>query len=146
MTSIRRARSDDLAVLIALHEQFCVVDRHPFDPARATAAFVPLLPDDRHGVVWIAEDGGAYAVVTWGWSIEGGGAEAVLDEIYVDDRGHGTGTALIEHLLTDARDRGLARVFLETESPNRRVREFYGRHGFVIDDSIWMSHPFVELD
>ena len=61
-------------------------------------------------------------------------------------RGGGTGTALIEHLLADARARGLVRVFLETESANERVRAFYGRHGFVVDDSVWMSHPFVDLD
>ena len=55
--------------------------------------------------------------------------EGVLDEIYVTDRGGGTGTALIEHLLADARARGLAAVFLETESPNERVRAFYDGTG-----------------
>ena len=146
MQSIRRAIADDLDALIALHEQFCTVDGHPFDRSRATAAFVPLLADDRHGVVWITAEASAYAVVTWGWSIEAGGAEGVLDEIYVTDRGGGTGTALIEHLLADARGRGLVRVFLETESANHRVRALYARHGFVVDDSVWMSHPFVDLD
>jgi len=145
LTPIRRAVPDDLDTLVGLHEQFCDVDHHSFDVRRATAAFVPLLGDDHHGVVWITADDGAYAVVTWGWSIEAGGAEGVLDEIYVTDRGGGTGTALIEHLLNDARARGLARLFLETESPNDRVRTFYARHGFVADDSVWMSHPFVEL-
>lgn len=146
MPSIRRAVSDDLGALVALHERFCNVDGHPFDRGRATAAFRPLLSDDRHGVVWITDDQDAYAVVTWGWSIEGGGAEAVLDELYVDARGRGTGTALIEHLLADSRTRGLARVFLETESANDRVRTLYARHGFVTDDSVWMSHPFVDLE
>ena len=146
MPSIRRAVPGDLETLVALHERFCAVDRHPFDAGRATTAFVPLLADDRHGVVWITEDNDAYAVVTWGWSIEGGGAEAVLDELYVEARGRGTGTTLIEHLLADARARGLARVFLETESANERVRTLYARHGFVTDDSVWTSHPFVDLD
>ena len=145
MTPIRRAVPDDLDTLVGLHERFCDVDRHSFDVRRATAAFIPLLRDDQHGVVWITADDGAYAVVTWGWSIEAGGAEGVLDEIYVTERGGGTGAALIEHLLADARARGLARLFLETESPNDRVRTFYARHGFVEDDSVWMSHPFVEL-
>ncbi len=86
-----------------------------------------------------------YAVVTWGWSIEAGGAEAVLDEVFVDDRGEGMGSGLIEHLLADCRARGMARVFLETESHNERVRRLYARHGFVVDDSIWMSHDFIDL-
>ncbi len=144
MSTIRRAGPDDLETVLALHEQFCAVDHHPFDAVRATAGFAPLLGDDRHGVVWITER--AYAVVTWGWSIEAGGAEGLLDEIYVDDRGRGTGTALIGHLLADAKARGLARVFLETESSNERVRALYARLGFVVDDSVWMSRPFVALD
>lgn len=147
MPSIRRAVADDLETLVALHKRFCAVDDHPFDAGRATAALVPLLTDDRHGVVWITDDDdGGYAVVTWGWSIEGGGAEAVLDELYVEARGRGAGTALIEHLLGDARARGVGRVFLETESANDGVRTLYARHGFITDDSVWMSHPFVDLD
>ena len=143
MASIRRAGPADLAELVDLHERFCEVDGHPFDAARARRGFETLLIDDRHGVVWMAIAG--YAVVTWGWSIEAGGAEAVLDEVFVDDRGEGVGSSLIEHLLADCRARGLARVFLETESHNERVRRLYERHGFHVDDSIWMSHDFTDL-
>jgi ribosomal protein S18 acetylase RimI-like enzyme len=143
VVDIRRAGPEDLDELLALHARFCDVDSHPFDDARARDAFGALLVDDRHGVVWLSE--GGYAVVTWGWSIEAGGAEAVLDEVFVDDRGIGVGSVLIEHLLADCRARGLARVFLETESHNERVRALYARHGFHVDDSIWMSHDFIDL-
>jgi GNAT superfamily N-acetyltransferase len=141
--TVRRAVPADLDTLVALHERFCTIDGHPFDADRARRGFAPLLEDDRHGVVWLTDS--AYAVVTWGWSIEAGGAEAVLDEVFVDERGHGVGTTLIRHLLADCRDRGVARVFLETESHNGRVRELYGREGFVADDSIWMTHDFTDL-
>ena len=40
----------------------------------------------------------------------------------------------------------MARVFLETESSNERVHALYARLGFVVDDSVWMSRPFVALD
>ena len=141
--SIRRARSTDLDKLVALHERFCALDGHPFDARRARQGFTPLLVDDRHGVVWLAASG--YAVVTWGWSIEAGGPEAVLDEVFVDDRGEGIGSLLIEHVLPDCRSRGMARVLLETESHNERGRALYVRHGFHVDDSIWMSHDFTDL-
>ena len=142
---IRRAESNDLDQLVALHREFCEVDDHPFDGGRARAAFGPLLGDDTRGVVWIVDEPGAYAVLTWGWSIEAGGPEAVLDEIFVTDRGAGVGSQLIEHVLADGRRRGLARIFLETEAPNTSVRSLYERHGFVSDDSVWMSRQFVEL-
>ena len=145
MVVIRRAGPDDLERLVDLHRDFCAVDSHPFDSARATAAFAPLLDDDRHGLVWIIDSPPAYAVLTWGWSIEAGGAEAVLDEIFVSERNAGMGSSLLLHVLADGRRRGLARIFLETEARNERVRRFYEQHGFRTDDSIWMSHEFVDL-
>ena len=145
MTDIRRAGVGDLHTLVELHRAFCVLDGHPFDDHRARAAFTPLLADDTHGVVWIVDTPPAYAVLTWGWSIEAGGAEAVLDEIFVTERNAGVGSLLVDHLLADGRRRGLARVFLETEAHNDRVRGFYERHGFRADDSIWLSHEFVDL-
>jgi GNAT superfamily N-acetyltransferase len=135
VAGIRRAVVADLDRLVSMHRQFCELDQHPFSDERARRAFEPLVADDTHGVVWI----------TWGWSIEAGGFEAVLDEIFVTDRGHGNGSALIDHLLTDAESRGIARVFLETELHNDTVRRLYERHGFAADDSIWMSREFTDL-
>jgi len=143
--NIRRAQPHDLDRLVSMHRAFCELDHHPFDDARARAAFVPLLTDDTHGVVWIGDRPDSYAVLTWGWSIEAGGREAVLDEIFVSERGGGRGSSLIEHLIADAAQRDIARIFLETESHNDRVRRLYERHGFVVDDSIWMSREFTDL-
>jgi ribosomal protein S18 acetylase RimI-like enzyme len=145
MVDIRRAVPGDLDRLVDLHREFCAVDAHPFDVERATAGFAPLLDDDRHGVVWIVDSPPAYAVLTWGWSIEAGGAEAVLDEIFVAERDAGVGSSLIQHVLDDGRRRGLSRILLETETHNQRVREFYERHGFRVDASVWMAREFVDL-
>ena len=65
--------------------------------------------------------------------------------MFVEDRGEGVGTALVQHVLADCRNRGVARAFLETESHNERVRSLYARLGFEVDDSIWMSHDFIDL-
>lgn len=137
--AVRRAGPVDLDAVVDLHRQFCEADLHLFDADRARAAFAPLLADDRHGVVWIVDDPPSYVVLTWGWSIEAGGPEAVLDEVYVQARSRGVGNELIGHVVDDARRRGLARILLETERHNERVRGLYARLGFVVDDSIWMS-------
>jgi GNAT superfamily N-acetyltransferase len=144
-TAIRRAVPDDLDTLIELHRQFCELDRHPFTERRVRDGFIPLLEGDEHGVVWIIDEPAAYAILTWGWSIEAGGFEAVLDEIYASQRNAGLGAALIGHLVADARSRGIGRIFLETEAHNERGRRLYARHGFVEDDSIWMSLEFTDL-
>jgi GNAT superfamily N-acetyltransferase len=144
--AIRRAGSADLDTLVELHRTFCEADDHPFDERRARVAFEALLGTDDRGVVWIIDEPAAYAVLTWGWSIEAGGFEAVLDEVFVSVPGTGIGGALIDHVVADGARRGLARIFLETESHNTRARQLYARHGFAEDDSIWMSRDFIRLD
>jgi GNAT superfamily N-acetyltransferase len=137
---IRRARLDDLDQVVSLSAEFNEIDGHAHDDARVRAALHPLLRDDELGLVYVfGEPPTGYAVVTWGYSIESGGRDALLDEIYVRTRGQGLGGAAFEEVLDDLRRRGLTRMFLETERPNNRVRSFYTRHGFKEDDSIWMS-------
>jgi GNAT superfamily N-acetyltransferase len=142
MTEIRQAIPADLDRLVDMHREFCAADDHEFSQERALAGFGPLLDGDRWGVVWIVDDPGAYAVLTWSWSIEIGGFEVILDEIFVSVRGTGVGSKLLDHLLGDLRNRGAKRIFLETERASDRARTLYSRHGFVEDDSIWMSTTF----
>ena len=137
---ISRAQPHDLDLLVALSGEFNVIDGHSHDVTRVRAALSTLLTDDALGVVYLlGESGDGYAVVTWGYSIESGGRDALLDEIYLRPRGEGYGGEALEEILDDLAQRGLTRVLLETERANIRVRAFYGRHGFTEDDSIWMS-------
>ena len=141
---IRLAKPDDLDAVTALVAEFCAVDNHEFDVERVRRALAPLLAGDTFGVVWLVVDTGraaGYAVVTWGYAIESGGRDALLDEIYVRDREHGLGGELLETILDDCGRRGVTQIFLETESHNERVRGFYARHGFSVDPSVWMSRP-----
>lgn len=133
----RRAVPADLDALLALCEEYCIVDAHTFDSTAYRAALEPLLADDNHGFVLVAPDG--YAVVTWGWSLESGGRDALLDEVFVRDRGRGTGRRLLDEAVDRARAGGASRMFLETERVNERARRFYAGAGFVTEDSVWMS-------
>ncbi|MEY2975824.1 MAG: hypothetical protein RIR49_2244 [Actinomycetota bacterium] len=140
--TIRRATPADLEDLVVLTGEYCLADGHPVDPDLARRGFAPLLDDDSRGTVFIAHDTTTtlgYAVVCWSWSIEIGGFEVVLDEIYTRPKGTGLGSHLIAALEDDCRTRGVLRIFLETERPNHRARELYARHGYTEDDSIWMS-------
>jgi GNAT superfamily N-acetyltransferase len=147
--TIRRADPGDLAELLVLGAEYCAADAHEFDTATVRAGFTGLLTDDAHGLVLVAgaepDDDATgrqlhgYAVVSWGWSVEIGGLDVVLDELYVRHRGRGLGTALIDAVERTCRDRGVKRILLETERPNERARRLYARHGYDVDDSIWMS-------
>jgi GNAT superfamily N-acetyltransferase len=139
---VRPGRDTDLDALVPLVREFCEIDGHPYDETHVRDALGPLLASDRHGIVWLAlhDDGLAgYAVVTWGYSLESGGRDALLDELYVRVRGNGVGGALMEALLAECTARGLRRMFLETETGNDGARRFYRSLGFDEEDSIWMS-------
>ena len=90
------------------------------------------LADDGLGQVWVlADDGGrliGYAVVTWGRSLEAGGREALLDELYVRSATRAPARSCWSRG-GRIRAAGPSRLFLETESANAAVRRFYGRHG-----------------
>ena len=139
---LRRAVPEDLADLLALAKEYCEADNHLFDEALVRRGFGPLLESDEHGVLWmLTDDEGVcgYAVITWSWSIESGGRDGLLDEIYVNRRNTGLGSRAVEAILADCRARGLPRLFLETETANEGARRLYLRHGFAVEDSIWMT-------
>lgn len=118
------------------------VDGREFDEAWVRSALTPLLADDAFGQVWVTEGDGlitGHAVVTGSYSLESGGRDCILDEIYVEHRSSGTGSRLLETALAAAAESGARAVFLETEANNLRVRSFYQRHGFHVEDSVWMS-------
>jgi len=143
---IVRAALEDEAALLPLIREFYEVDRHEFEPERVLAALRPLLVDDRHGQVWLIRGTGGdiagYAVVTWGWSLESGGRECLLDEIYVRTPGTGLGGKALAAIVEAAAKAGASAMFLETEAHNERARAFYRRGGFRAEDSIWMSRAW----
>lgn len=153
VVSLRRASKDDRTLLLTLIEEFCRVDQHVFDAQRVSTALGPLLENDNLGVVYLVETEwtgaptstsiqetvGGYVIITWGYSIESGGREGLVDEIYLRQPGQGLGSALFPLLLEALAPFELKVMFLETERSNDRARRFYQRHGFVEDDSIWMS-------
>ena len=144
MADIRRAGPDDEEPPLLLVREFYARDRHEYSEERVLRGLRPLLAGDDEGRVFLAALDGVpygYVVVTWSWSLEAGGRDALLDEMYVRRREQGIGSELLTAAIAAASDAGAASMFLETESPNIRVRGFYRRHGFVRQDSIWMSRP-----
>jgi GNAT superfamily N-acetyltransferase len=142
--AVRRGTAGDLASLLPLVREFCAVDGHVYDERFVRAGLAPLLEMDGPGEVWVVEDESGlagYGVMSWGWSLESGGRDALLDELYVRDRGRGAGAALLEAILTAARAGGASRMFLETEEGNTSARRFYARAGFDVEGSVWMQRP-----
>lgn len=143
MSSFKIATSLDAPVILDLIKEFCEIDNHVFDKERITKALRPLLADKSLGLVVLLQkdqQSVGYAVLTWGWSIESGGREGLIDELYLKERNQGLGSLLLAEVFKIAQANAVNIIFLETEFTNSRVRDFYLRHGFKQDNSIWLSH------
>lgn len=144
MASIRRAVEGDGPKLLSLLSQYCLEVGNVLSEDHLQAAMVPLIKRPELGDLLVAEQNGeliGYVVITWGWGIESGGAEALVDEMFVtaEYRGQGVGTLLMTAALERAKDQEVKVVFLETELDNPESRALYDRLGFELESSIWMS-------
>ena len=144
MATVRRALASDESAVLPLLRAYCEEVGTEFPDEHLLEGLNPIIADEQIGDVLIASQGDdliGYLVMTWGWGIESGGREALIDEMYVvpNQRHAGVGTLLMTSALSRAKDRDTKVVFLETEQDNPESRALYDRLGFEIESSIWMS-------
>lgn len=125
----------DLPRLERMVRAYYAEDGHQFDMARQRAALGALVDGEPLGHGWLVMLAGrpvGYVVLTLGFSVEAGGREGCVDELFVapEVRGRGIGRRVLELVEAEARALGIRRLFLEVEHGNRAVA-LYRRTGFV---------------
>lgn len=105
------------------------------DPEHRRAAVMPLLEGSPHGAVWMIGPRMApvgYVVVCFGWSIELGGMDGFIDELFIREkvRGRGMATEAISALLPSLAAAGVKALHLEVAPENDGARRIYARAGF----------------
>jgi ribosomal protein S18 acetylase RimI-like enzyme len=133
----------DLPLLERLVRAYYVEDRHTFHDDRQLAALAALAAGEPFGRAWLTlleRRPVGYAVLSWGFSVEAGGREACLDEIYLVPavRNRGLGSRVLALLEGEARAQGVRRVFLEVERDNRAIG-LYRRAGYAEHARFLMS-------
>jgi len=96
----------------------------------------PLLDGIPHGVAYLIGPARApigYIVVTFGWSVEFGGLDAIVDEIYVRPpvRGRGIATEVLHALPRALAQGGVKAIHLEVDRTNDTAQRLYTRAGFT---------------
>ena len=140
---IRLANQADQTALIGLLNDFAQEALAPLTTEHLTAAVTPLLRGTELGEIWVLEHEQnliGYLVIGWGWGIESGGREALIDEVFVSQphRNQGLGAQLVEAALARAKELDAKTVYLETEQSNPESRKLYQNLGFEVEDSVWM--------
>jgi GNAT superfamily N-acetyltransferase len=151
---LRPAQTGDIERLVQFSRQLNEEDpsftgEFHFDEAAVHAALEELLAAPALGRVWLIEVDkrpAGYVVLTFGFSLESRGRDALVDELYLipDYRGRGIGRWVMGQMEVEARAGGLSRIYLEVELPNVRAQAFYQDLGYEDHNRYLMSKWLLE--
>lgn len=135
MTALHLARTQDmdrlLPMVIAFQEELGI----DLDPDARNAGLAPLLDGSPHGVAYLIGPQRApigYVVISFGWSLEFGGMDGFVDEIYIRPgvRGRGIGSEVLTSLPKALAAAGLKALHLEVRRDDEKTRRLYKRLRF----------------
>lgn len=135
----KRANVADVESLLPLMADFYVHEGLTYDESLARQALLGLLKNELHGQVFLIEADAAiagYAVLTFGYSLEFGGVDAFVDELYLCEayRSQGIGKAALEFLAQTCAALGMRALHLEVERANKQAQAVYHQFGFMDHD------------
>jgi ribosomal protein S18 acetylase RimI-like enzyme len=131
----RLATLADVEVALQLMQEFYAIENIPFQTAWTRPVLTEFLSTPTHGQFWLLEVGrslAGYGILTFGYSLELGGRDALLDELYLRSafRGQGLGTRTLDFLEQVCRDAGIRVLSLVVDHHNPKARSLYERVGF----------------
>ena len=133
----------DSAALLAMARAFHAEDGHPLTPD-GEAAVTQIAKGDPFVRAWIILEGGqmiGYVVLTLGYSVEHGGRDGFIDDLYLvpEARGSGRGGRVLAFALAEAVALEIKTLHLEVEIVNERAHRVYQAAGFVENGRRLMS-------
>jgi len=134
--AVRRASRTDAAVVAAMNLSLAAeTEARELDPARVRAGVEALLADERLGLYYVAERGGAVVgctLVTWEWSDWRNGVFWWIQSVYVvpAERGRGVFGELYRYVRARADEtRGVCGLRLYVDASNARAQAVYAHLG-----------------
>ncbi len=124
-----------LTLVVAFHQEcgLSSTDDH------RRAGIEPLLNGHPYGVIYLIGPARApigYVVITLGWSLEFGGMDGFVDEIYIRPpvRGRGIATEVLLELPKTLAAAGVKALHLEVDRENETAQRLYARTRFIPRD------------
>lgn len=112
---------------------------------RRQAALAPLLEGSPHGAVYLIGPSRApvgFLVITFGWSVEHGGLDGVIDDLYIRPpvRGRNIATEILLSLAPTLADAGLCALHMRLDRDDGTAQRLAHRTGFTGKDHyIWVT-------
>ena len=143
--AIHLAGEDDLDRVVSLVAAFLEEQGFALDPEQRRACIAPLLSGSPYGSVYLIGPQRApigYVAVTFTWSVEFGGLDAAIDEIYLRPgvRGRGIASEVLQAICKRLFQAGVMLIDLEVDRDNAAARKLYERLGFEARDTYLIMH------
>ena len=140
----RPASEADIASLVGMESRFYAGEGYPFSPVEARELLTRLLHEPERGRVWVAAGEDrlvGYLMLTFGYSIEFHGVDALVDELYLEPEVRGRGLGKQALVLAEATciQLGIRSLHLEVERGNVPAQELYRKFGFKDHDRYLMT-------
>lgn len=132
MKSLHLCTEEDADRLLPLVAAFHAEIGFATDEDHRAAAIAPLLAGSPHGAAWLVGPRRApvgYVVLTFGWSVEFGGLDAIVDEIYIRPavRGRGMGLEALDGIAKAMKEAGVRALHLEVDRTDDSARRLYAK-------------------
>lgn len=139
-TALHLAKPEDFARLDALVAAFHAENGPDVSANQRRGALMPLLEGTPHGVAYLIGPARApigYIIICFGWSVEFGGLDGFVDELYLRPavRRRGIAAEVLGSLPQALAGAGLKALHLEIDRANEKARRLYGRSGFRARDN-----------
>lgn len=123
------ATTKDIRLLVEMMREFYAESDYPLDEQWAADSFSALLANESYGGAWIACFDGepaGYGVLTVRFSMEYGGLDAAIDDLFVrpSHRRCGVGRAVLDALFAECRRRKVLAVHVEVGTITWRQNRF----------------------
>ncbi|WP_052741887.1 GNAT family N-acetyltransferase [Kiloniella litopenaei] len=135
----RKVQNSDKETVIAMAKSYYLEDGNSYGETRIEKAIASILAGEPLAKLWIIEQERTvigYLCVSLGFSLETGGRDFFIDELFVKKtyRNQGIGTKALEFACAESKKLGAERIVLEVEQSNPGAKALYKRFGFE-------SHP-----
>jgi GNAT superfamily N-acetyltransferase len=144
----RQAMPSDRSILERLFAAYRVAHGRAPQPEIIAGALRAALAGDPFVRIWLVQQAGqtvGYLAVTLGFSIEAGGRDAFVDELFLEESARGRGIAILMMRFAEAECRKLGVLFVHVEvaRENARARAVYQRLGFEDHERSLMSKALL---
>ena len=143
--NFREANANDRNALEEMIVAYYLFDHQTINKSNIKSSLDIALKKNPHIVIWIIEvkqEIAGYLAVAIGFTIEAGGKDGFLDELFLKEkyRNQGIGRKAVQFAIEICPTLGIRRLSLEVESHNLRAKRLYQDIGFFTHDRILMSH------